>query len=377
MCANLIIPHETLSFIFFDSSVQYVLYSYTLEKAVEEEVEMAQENSFSINNSSVTIENTERYHVIKLSEKVDPEIFISELTAKMENNVEYIQPDYTISLASDDEAIVLETEYIEPDEEQSDAENIIDNENNDFQESIQEETTIVEQEEQSPSEEIIAETDTFITNENPIENLAEIKIGLIDTGVDVTHPELSDYICTQNGETVARNIIDNNDIVFDVNNSNDSMHGTHIAGIIAGKSSLSYQNVSNIQIIPVKAFSNGSAQTSDIINAIQFAIDNGAKIINCSWGSTEENPALKEIIEDNEDVLFICASGNGRKDIGETKYYPASFDLPNIISVASINNDNGFSYFSNYSADIVDIAKISNSFARIHIRRHIIFSKLP
>jgi hypothetical protein len=96
------------------------------------------------------------------------------------------------------------------------------------------------------------------------------------------------------------------------------------------------------------------AYTSDILAAIAHAEEQGASIVNCSFGSTSDNPALFETIRDSN-MLFVCAAGNSRHDMAETPSYPAAYDLPNVIGVASVNNDGGLSYFSNYGAGIVDI----------------------
>jgi len=165
-------------------------------------------------------------------------------------------------------------------------------------------------------------------------------VAVIDTGVDITHPALE------------LRVVGGYDFVNDSNNpyslelGEEQNHGTHIAGIIAS-------TAENIQIMPLKVFENGTAYTSDIITAIEYAESNGASIVNCSWGATGNNPALREIIE-NSSMFFVCAAGNSRMDLSQTPIYPASFNLANTISVASVNQDLGLSYFSNYG--VVDIA---------------------
>lgn len=126
------------------------------------------------------------------------------------------------------------------------------------------------------------------------------------------------------------------------------VHATHLAGVIA-------QTAPEARIMPLKVFDNGKAYTGDIIRAIEYAKENGASIVNCSWGGTEENPALKETME-NSGLLFVCAAGNNRLNVDETPVYPGAYDLDAIINVAAVNDDLGMSYFSNYGADGVDIA---------------------
>ena len=184
-------------------------------------------------------------------------------------------------------------------------------------------------------------------------------VALIDTGVDIYNEALVGRI--YNNDAEKGNDEDGNGFTGDVNGWDfyndipevynaelgmDQAHGTHIAGIIA-------ETATDAKILPLKVFENGVAYTSDIIEAIQYAEMMGANVVNCSWGCTEENSALKEAMESSS-MTFVCASGNNRLDLSETPIYPACFDLDNVISVTSVNDDGGLSYFSNYGN--VDIA---------------------
>ncbi|MEG2377298.1 MAG: S8 family serine peptidase, partial [Clostridia bacterium] len=154
----------------------------------------------------------------------------------------------------------------------------------------------------------------------------DIIVAVIDTGVDITHPMISGRLWTNPDETYngvdddgngyiddvnACNVIDKNGIVFDSERALDSTHGTHVAGLIA---KLSAENQVSVKIMPIKAFSDGAGYTSDVLSAIEYATANGADIINLSFGSTEQNPALAEVIAASN-ALFVCAAGNGRENI--------------------------------------------------------------
>lgn len=138
----------------------------------------------------------------------------------------------------------------------------------------------------------------------------------------------------------------------------DISHGTHIAGIIAAVKD-NWKGSAGVapsaRVMPLKVFNEGTAYTSDIIEAIEYAEKMGAKIVNCSWGSTVKNPALEEAIK-NSNMLFVCAAGNSGTNIDNNPVYPASLDHPNVISVASVNRNGILSGFSNYGQNSVHVA---------------------
>ena len=184
-------------------------------------------------------------------------------------------------------------------------------------------------------------------------------VAVIDTGADVSHEMIADSLWTEYDERVEEeingwNFVDQNEKIYDSDNPIAYAHGTHISGVISQSAA---NSETPIKLMNLKVFENGSAYTSDVIAAIEYAREKGAKIINCSFGGTQYNRALYDTIAVT-DALFVCAAGNNRMDLNETPVYPACFDLDNIVSVASINADGGFSYFSNYSVNLVDITAL-------------------
>lgn len=191
-------------------------------------------------------------------------------------------------------------------------------------------------------------------------------VAIIDSGIDMSHPDLKDGFYTNTNE-IANNGSDddNNGYVDDVrgwdffnknnavndSNINDEWHGTHIAGLIAD------QKNRNIKILPIKVFEGGVAYTSDIIDAIHYADRMGAKIINCSWGSRFDNPALEEAIAESN-ALFVCATGNNLYNLDIYPVYPAAYSKThsNVISVAAVDNSSKLWRSSNYGVNTVDIA---------------------
>lgn len=164
-------------------------------------------------------------------------------------------------------------------------------------------------------------------------------VGIIDTGVLSTHPDLS-------GKVLAGYDFVNND----ADPADDDGHGTHVAGIAAahGNNGLGVTGVAygaNVKILPVKVCGPAGCPTSAIVNGIRFAADNGANTINLSlggrFGSASEQDALRYAL--SKDVLPFCATGNdGSK---RTISYPAAF--PECVAVGSTDWGDTKSSFSN------------------------------
>lgn len=139
-------------------------------------------------------------------------------------------------------------------------------------------------------------------------------------------------------------------------------HGTHVAGIIGARANngLGIAGVNwNVRLIPER-FIGSVGSIADMIEAIQHAVTQGASVINASWGTFVADLALKDAIQwaGENSVVFVAAAGNHSKnnDVLSSAYYPASFDLPNLISVASIDVDGTLSDFSNYGPNTVSLA---------------------
>jgi len=90
-------------------------------------------------------------------------------------------------------------------------------------------------------------------------------------------------------------------------------------------------------------------------NILRYAIDKGASVLNNSWGGTEYSSALNEAIaySYNHGATFVAAAGNSGSNNDSAPMYPASYDVPNILSVAAIDNYNDLAAFSNYGQSSV------------------------
>lgn len=202
---------------------------------------------------------------------------------------------------------------------------------------------------------------------------SNVIVAVIDTGVDYKHEDLAKNIWTNTGEIPGDGLDnDNNGFIDDVhgydffNNDGDPMddnlHGTHVAGTIGavGNNGKGVVGVNwYAQIMAVKFLNkNGSGSLSDAIKAIAYARENGAWVLNNSWGGGGYYQAMADEITrvEKAHLLFVAAAGNWGLNTDLHQHFPSSYLHPNIISVASINEWDRLSYFSNYGKYSVDIA---------------------
>lgn len=96
----------------------------------------------------------------------------------------------------------------------------------------------------------------------------------------------------------------------------------------------------------------GTGDVADAIEAIDYAVAHNAQVINLSWGTSGESIALKEAIERalRRNVVVVCSAGNGSRDLSSGPYYPASFHLKNLITVAGSDNFDRLASWSNWNA---------------------------
>ena len=186
-----------------------------------------------------------------------------------------------------------------------------------------------------------------------------VKVAVIDTGVDATHPDLAANIDTANGW----NFITNTN-----NPADDNGHGTHVSGTIAarGNNSIGVAGVTwNCKIVPLKFLNAaGSGTNSAAINAINYAASKGISILSNSWGGGGYSEAMVQAIR-NSKALFVAAAGNNASDNDALPSYPASYNCSNILVVAASDNTGTLASFSNYGATSVDLAAPGDTIASI------------
>lgn len=200
-----------------------------------------------------------------------------------------------------------------------------------------------------------------------------VVVGVLDTGIDHTHPDLAANIRTNPNETAGNNTDDDgNGFVDDIrgwnfinntsNAADDQLHGTHVAGTIGavGNNSLGVTGVCwRASIVPLKFLDNqGSGALSDAIEGIDYSIASGIKVINASFGGGGFSQNFKDALDraNTAGILFVAAAGNETNDNDANPAYPASYSSANVISVAAVSSTDAIASFSNFGATSVHIA---------------------
>jgi len=184
-----------------------------------------------------------------------------------------------------------------------------------------------------------------------------IIVAIVDSGVRYTHEDLAanmwkDPVTGAHGVNVLLGSDDPDD---------DQGHGTMIAGILGGVGNNEKGTVGvawKLQIMACK-FVNRFAEgaISDAIACFDFARNKGAAVINASWGIDYDSRALFNVMRRmrDSDVIVVAAAGNDAKNLERSPFYPASYDLDNIVSVAATTREDDMLFVSNFGAKSVDL----------------------
>jgi subtilisin family serine protease len=199
------------------------------------------------------------------------------------------------------------------------------------------------------------------------------KVAVLDSGVDKDHPDLKPNLWVNSGEKSGNGKDDDKngyvddyygvDIVDGKGSGiDDNGHGTHVAGGVAavGNNGLGVSGVCwKSSVVSVKFLdSRGRGGTSSAVEAIDYAVKEGAKIINCSFGSSSKSSALQDAVQYAKDkgALLVVAAGNDGDNLEKTPAYPASYTDGNILTVAATTRTDELADFSNYGSKSVDVA---------------------
>ncbi|MEW6682909.1 MAG: S8 family serine peptidase [Nitrospirota bacterium] len=198
-------------------------------------------------------------------------------------------------------------------------------------------------------------------------------VGVIDSGIDYNHPDLTANVWTNPGEVAGNGIDDDHNGYVDdirgwdfVNNDNNPLddygHGTHVSGTIGavGNNGVGVVGVAwQLKILPVKFLdATGTGTSFDAASAIVYAADMGAKVLNASWGCSNCFPQVVEnaiAYADQQGVVFVASAGNEATNNDVIPSHPCGSSQPNVLCVAATTAQDGLASFSNYGAATVDL----------------------
>ena len=200
-------------------------------------------------------------------------------------------------------------------------------------------------------------------------------VAVVDTGYDSDHAELAGALWTNPAESCGAADTDGNGKAgdchgwnfttnsADVDNGADGTHGTSVAGVIGGRAGngLGTAGVApDVTIMPLVVGSGSSVDVTLCAEAIRYAVDHGADVINASWGGSFAGWPLDNLrsaiaYAAAHDVLVVAAAGNDAANRDSSPMYPASLTDPNIVTVGNSTAADRISSSSAYGATSVDL----------------------
>jgi subtilisin family serine protease len=194
---------------------------------------------------------------------------------------------------------------------------------------------------------------------------ADVTVAIIDSGIDLGHPDLAPNLWTNPGEIPGNGIDDDgNGYVDDVHGfdfvdgdgtpQDLNGHGTHVAGIVGarGGNGIGGAGVAwRARLMAVRVLDDQArGTTTAVAGGIRYAVDNGARIVNLSLAGPSSTPDLEDAVRyaQARGVLIVVAAGNDGADLTTAPTYPATYGEDNVLGVAATTRDGGLSSVSDY-----------------------------
>lgn len=200
---------------------------------------------------------------------------------------------------------------------------------------------------------------------------SSVVVAVVDSGINLSHDDLSPNLWVNVKEQANGIDDDHNGFIDDLHGANlittsgdpgdDNGHGSLVAGVIGarGNDGVGVAGVAwKVQLMALKhSDSSGIGLYSDSIEAIQYAIDQGADIINNSWGGSGYSKLLESTLRaaSDEGIIITTAAGNEGNNLSETPIYPAAYSIANQLVVGASDDKNRRSSFSNYDRELVHL----------------------
>jgi subtilisin family serine protease len=197
---------------------------------------------------------------------------------------------------------------------------------------------------------------------------SSIVVGVVDTGIDWTHPDLAANVWSNPGGIggCAAGTHGYNAIKGNCKPRDDNDHGTHVSGTIGavGNNGTGVAGVNwSVKLMGLKFLNaKGSGSTSNAVKAIDWAVAAkqagvNVRVLSNSWGGGGYSQALLDAIDaaGANDILFVVAAGNASANDDTTPSYPCAYNAPNVVCVAATDSTDALASFSNYGPATVDL----------------------
>lgn len=180
---------------------------------------------------------------------------------------------------------------------------------------------------------------------------SRIRVAIMDTGIDAKHPELQDRVLP------GYDFINKSAQVGDSHG-----HGTHVSGVIGARwdNKIGIAGINReVSLIPIRVVpDNGDETDSNLIEGFEFAVAQGARVANCSFGKAVSSQAVGDVIEaaGQKGLLVVVAAGNDGQNNNSHAAFPANFRTSNMVVVAASTSSGNRANFSNFGLTKVDVA---------------------